>query len=66
MVYSAKAEAAKTLPDVVFRRTALGNVGNPGKTVLERVARLLAQELGWSDQEIEYQLQATEERFLLR
>ena len=39
---------AVTLKDILFRRTGIGTLGNPGETVLEKVADIAATELGWS------------------
>ncbi|MDX6740890.1 glycerol-3-phosphate dehydrogenase/oxidase [Actinocorallia sp. A-T 12471] len=41
-------ESARTLADVVLRRTGLGTLGHPGGAVLEAVAAVAAAELGWS------------------
>jgi len=48
VVYAIKNEMAVTLKDILFRRTGIGTLGNPGKTVLEKVADIAANELGWS------------------
>lgn len=49
VVYAIRYEMAKTLGDIIFRRTGLGTLGNPGKTVLEKIAKVAARELKWSD-----------------
>ena len=38
---------ARTLTDIVMRRTGIGTLGNPGDTVLGKVADIAAAELGW-------------------
>jgi glycerol-3-phosphate dehydrogenase len=43
-------ESARTLADVLLRRTGLGTLGHPGDDVLEAVAGVVALELGWSDE----------------
>jgi len=48
VVYAIKNEMAVTLKDILFRRTGIGTLGNPGETVLEKVADIAANELGWS------------------
>ena len=48
VVYAIKNEMAVTLKDILFRRTGIGTLGNPGKAVLEKVADIAANELGWS------------------
>lgn len=43
-------EMALTLEDMVMRRTAIGQFGRPAPDVLERVARQMAAQLGWSEE----------------
>lgn len=43
-------EMALTLEDVVMRRTCLGQFGKPSGDMLETVSRLMATELGWSEE----------------
>lgn len=42
-------EQARTLSDVLMRRTGLGTLGDPGDDVLEAAAAVAAAELGWDD-----------------
>lgn len=46
--HGVREEMAQTLSDVVFRRTDLGSATRPTTTQLQRVAALMASELGWS------------------
>ena len=46
--HAIQAEMAQNLGDVVFRRTGLGTVGNPGTAALEECAALMAAELKWN------------------
>ncbi len=47
-VYHAiETEMAITLSDVLFRRTGLGTLGNPGDEIIEKVADVMAGELKW-------------------
>ena len=47
-VYHAmETEMAITLSDVLFRRTGLGTLGNPGTEIIEKVADVMAGELKW-------------------
>jgi glycerol-3-phosphate dehydrogenase len=48
-VYGIREEMALTLKDVVFRRTGLGTLGDPGDDVIEEVADVAAAELGWDE-----------------
>ncbi len=47
VVYAARFEMARTLNDILFRRTGLGTLGHPGREVLHSVAQTAARELGW-------------------
>ncbi len=47
VVYAVKNEMAYTLKDVVLRRTGLGTLGNPGKSVLKKAAKAAGKELKW-------------------
>lgn len=62
-VWAVREEMAQHLDDIVFRRTGLGTLGNPGEEVLRRVAQLMAVELGWDAARIDSEVQATLERF---
>lgn len=55
VIYAVRHEMARTLEDVLLRRTGLGNLGPPDKEVIARVTSLMAEELGWSGLEIEKQ-----------
>ena len=48
VLYAIRHEMALTLEDVIFRRTGIGTLGDPGAAVIERVAGIMAGELGWS------------------
>jgi len=62
-VWAVREEMARHLADVVFRRTGLGTLGNPGEKVLRRAANLMAAELDWDAATIESEVQATLESF---
>ncbi len=47
--YAIRFEMARTLADIVLRRTGIGTLGHPGMAVLEQVAALAATELGWDE-----------------
>lgn len=49
-VRAVRNEMARTLGDVVIRRTPLGSLGYPGDAEIERVATVVAEELGWSEE----------------
>lgn len=56
VVHAVRDEAAQKLGDVVFRRTDLGSGAHPGEDALVVCARLMAQELGWSQSRIQREL----------
>jgi glycerol-3-phosphate dehydrogenase len=49
VVYAARQEMARTLSDILLRRTGLGTLGHPGKDVLAAAAVVAARELGWDE-----------------
>lgn len=55
-------EMARTLGDIVFRRTDLASGGSPGETALRRCAELAGKYLGLTATETEQQLAAVEDR----
>lgn len=63
VVHAVREEMAQTLADVVFRRTYLGGGGHPGTDALEACARIMAAELGWSEQRRLNELAAVVARF---
>jgi glycerol-3-phosphate dehydrogenase len=63
MVFAVRGEMARTMEDVVFRRTGLGACGHPGDGCLEAVAALMARELHWSAEEAAASMRKTQARF---
>lgn len=47
--FALETEMALTLEDMVMRRTAIGQFGRPDPAVLEKVAAIMATQLGWND-----------------
>jgi glycerol-3-phosphate dehydrogenase len=64
VLYSVREEMALKLGDVVFRRTGIGTAACPAIEVLRATARIMAGELGWTDErqreEVEEVLRAYE------
>lgn len=56
VVHALRHEGARTLTDVVMRRTELGSAGHPGDAVAEAVAATCARELGWSEARVHTEL----------
>lgn len=49
VVYAVQEEMAKTLCDIIFRRTGIGTLGHPGLEVLNKVADCAAELLNWDE-----------------
>ena len=58
VVHAARHEMARTLVDVVVRRTMLGTAGHPGKTIAQTCAEILARELGWTPTRVSAEIDA--------
>jgi glycerol-3-phosphate dehydrogenase len=61
IVHVIRREMAVRLSDIVIRRTALGSRGHPGSEAIRGCARIAAQELGWTDADVERQVTLVEE-----
>ena len=66
VIYSVRNELAVTLADVIFRRTDLGTLGDPGRACLEECAALMAAELGWDDARREREITGVQAAFASR
>ncbi len=64
VVYAIREEMAMTLSDIVFRRTGIGTLGNPGTRVIEKVAEMAAYELGWDHERMEDEIRQTMKKFV--
>ncbi len=60
VVVAVRDEMARTLADILLRRTGIGTLGHPGAQALETVAAIAAEELGWSSARTEAELAAAE------
>ena len=56
VVYAARSEMVHSLKDILFRRTGLGTLGDPGEDVLTRAGEVAARELGWPDERLATEL----------
>jgi glycerol-3-phosphate dehydrogenase len=61
VVYAVRNEMARTLSDIVLRRTGIATLGNPGTEVLEKVAGIAGRELGWAADREDSELALTKE-----
>jgi glycerol-3-phosphate dehydrogenase len=52
-VYAIKYESAKTLRDIMLRRTGTGTLGNPGKDIIDKITDVAAEMLTWDSKRIE-------------
>ncbi len=52
VVFAIRNEMALTLEDIMLRRTGIAQLGNPGKEVIGKVAKLASKELNWSDEKM--------------
>lgn len=59
VVYAIREEMARTLSDIVMRRTGIGTLGNPGEDVLRKVANVAAKELHWDQNRVEKEISDT-------
>ena len=64
-VYAVRIELARTLNDVLFRRTGIGTLGNPGESVLKTVAQAVGKELRWSAARLREELEKTRDAFII-
>jgi glycerol-3-phosphate dehydrogenase len=53
VVYAIKYESAKTLRDIMLRRTGTGTLGNPGEVIINKIAGLAARMLIWDIRRME-------------
>ncbi len=60
VAYAVHFEMARTLTDILLRRTGLGTLGHPGREVLEAVAEVAARELGWDQARLDRELARAE------
>lgn len=65
VVYAVKTEMAKTLQDIVFRRTGIGTLGNPGEELIKKIADISAEYLGWDEEKKAKEVSGTMQLFEL-
>jgi glycerol-3-phosphate dehydrogenase len=56
VTYAVRHEMARTLSDIIMRRSGIGTLGNPGKNVLRKVATIAAKELNWTSEKMEQEI----------
>jgi glycerol-3-phosphate dehydrogenase len=65
VLYGIRDEMAQTLADVVFRRTELGVLGNPGDASLATCAAIMSAELGWDKYRIDEEMKEVKAAYVL-
>jgi glycerol-3-phosphate dehydrogenase len=65
VLYAVKNEMARTLNDILFRRTGFGTLGNPGNDVIKKIAAIAARELMWSDSRLKSEMRAAKQALRL-
>lgn len=55
--YAVTHEMALTLDDLIFRRTGIGTIGDPGPKTIQHCANIMGNLLGWDVEERERQIQ---------
>ena len=48
---------ARSLRDILIRRTGIGTLGNPGTKILEMIAGIAARELNWDTARVDRELE---------
>jgi glycerol-3-phosphate dehydrogenase len=56
VAYAVTEEMALHLDDVLFRRTGIGTLGNPGATAIQKCADIMSDLLGWNGEEREREI----------
>ncbi len=56
VIHAVRYEMAKTLADIVLRRTELGSGGDPGDEAIYDAAKIASSELGWDEEETDSQV----------
>ncbi|MGC9052785.1 MAG: YegS/Rv2252/BmrU family lipid kinase [Candidatus Hydrogenedens sp.] len=64
VVYAVREEMAQHLNDVLFRRTNMGNLGDPGEDVLRKTIDLMSHELAWQEKDCEYEKNKSRVQFV--
>ncbi len=65
VAYALHKEQALSLSDILFRRTGIGTLGNPGDAVIKKLAALAADYLNWDEKKRKSEIQKVQKRFML-
>ncbi len=61
VIHAIREEMACTVADIAIRRTELGAAGHPGGDVIDAIARIASEELGWDTSRREREIAAVDE-----
>ena len=61
IVHAIRFEMAKSLTDIVLRRTELGSGGDPGNAAVQQAAKIAGKEFGWDAQEMADQVRSVQQ-----
>lgn len=56
VVYAIKYESARTLRDIMLRRTGTGTLGNPGRAIIDKIVAIASEMLNWNSQKAEEEI----------
>jgi glycerol-3-phosphate dehydrogenase len=63
VIYAIRHEMALKLSDVIFRRTGLGAIGDPGEKTLALCADVMKAELSWDSERVQREIREVKESF---
>jgi glycerol-3-phosphate dehydrogenase len=58
IVYAIKYESAKTLGDIMLRRTGTGTLGYPGKVIIDKIMDIAVEMLHWDKKRIKEEIES--------
>ena len=61
VVHAVRNEMARTLADIVLRRTELGSGGDPGQEEIAEAAEIAAKELSWGEEQRQSEVRSLNE-----
>ncbi len=53
VVYAIKYECARTLRDIMLRRTGTGTLGKPGKNIIDKITAIASEMLNWDSKRVD-------------
>jgi len=65
VIYAMREEMAYTLNDILFRRTGIGTLGNPGDDTVQKIGELAAKDLDWSHDRLAKEIQSASQALKL-